>query len=274
MTTTTPNPTQPHPTEPHTPQPLSTETTQRLLRTEVARRIATSRPDLAERHDLLTTDGLLAARQEITHAAQDAKVLAVCVLRDFDLPTWTRATCDFAARIDPATATAWRRDFTRTVFLAGNPDNLKNRFTFSHLAADGSAAWLSPAPPDQTAALRRLLKPFDGSAPVPTRPSTTLRVPPDQAPRDRPPTRRDLHVATAGVTIADCLIHLNHLLAEAVLDGLIGPGDELRLRQAPWLPTPATLPFAAVRADGTPGHPDRLRAYAALTEGAGDARGT
>ena len=137
---------------------------QELLREEVARRIVTARPELAARFDLLTADGLLAAQREISRAAQDAKVLAVCVLRDFDLPAWVGATCAFAARVDRSAAADWRRDFTRTVFLAGNPDNLKDRFAFGHVADDGSAAWQGPAPAEESTSLRRLLKHFDGSA--------------------------------------------------------------------------------------------------------------
>ncbi|MEV5985424.1 DUF6182 family protein [Streptomyces sp. NPDC052051] len=245
-------------------------TSQELLRAEVARRIATARPELAARFDLLTADGLLAAQREITGAAQDARVQAVCVLRDFDLPSWARATCAFAARVDASAAVDWRRDFTRTVFLAGNPDNLKDRFAFGYVADDGSAAWQGPAPAEESTTLRRLLKLFDGAAELPTRPSAVVRVLADQDPRGRAPVRRELHVATAGVTVADCLVHLNHLLVEAVLDEVVGPGDELVVRQAPWLPTSPGL-FAAQRIDGTPGHPDRLRAYTALTEEIHDA---
>ncbi|QHC23808.1 DUF6182 family protein [Streptomyces sp. GS7] len=245
-------------------------TAQELLREQVARRIVTARPELAARFDLLTAEGLLAARREISRAAQDAKVLAVCVLRDFDLPAWVRATCAFAARVDRSAAADWRRDFTRTVFLAGNPDNLDDRFAFGHVADDGSAAWQGPAPAEESTALRRLLKLFDGSAGLPTRPSAVVRVLADQDARGRAPVRRELHVATAGVTIADCLVHLNHLLVEAVLDEVVGPGDELVVRQAPWLPASAG-PFAALRIDGTADRPNRLRAYTALTEEIHDA---
>ncbi|MFB6536326.1 DUF6182 family protein [Streptomyces noursei] len=245
-------------------------TSQELFRAQVARRILTARPELATRFDLLTADGLLSARREITRAASDAKVLAVCVLRDFDLPAWVRATCAFAARVEPSAAANWRRDFTRTVFLAGNPVNLTDRFAFDHVADDGSAAWQGPADAGASTALRRLLKLFDGAAELPTRPSTVVRVLADRERRGRAPVRRELHVATAGVTIANCLVHLNHLLVEAVADGIVGPGDELVVRQAPWLPASAG-PFAALRIDGTSERPDHLRAYTALTEEIHDA---
>lgn len=115
----------------------------------------------------------------------------------------------------------------------------------------------------------RLLKLFDGTAELPTRPPAVVRVLEDQDPAGRTPLRRELHVATAQVTVADCLVHLNHLLVEAVLDGIIGPGDQLTLRQAPALPG-LPGPFAALRATGLPDRPHQLRAYAALTEEAHD----
>ncbi|MFG2531769.1 DUF6182 family protein [Streptomyces sp. NPDC048516] len=243
---------------------------QEMLREVVAQRIRAARPELAGRLDLLTPGGLLAAQREISQAAQDAKVLAICVLRGFDLPTWVRATCAFAGRVEQVAAADWRRDFTRTVFLAGNPDNLRNRFVFGHVADDGSAAWQDPAPVENSATLRRLLKLFEGAAQLPTRPPAVVRVLADQNPGGRTPVRRALYVATAEVAIADCLVHLNHLLVEAVLDGIIGPGDQLTIRQAPWLPGLAG-PFAALRIANPPGKPDQLRAYAALTEETHDA---
>lgn len=63
----------------------------------------------------------------------------------------------------------------------------------------------------------------------------------------------------------EALVHLNHLVVEAALDGLITPGDRLTLRSVPSL-TGATAPFAALRVDVDRTRPDRLRAFAALTE--------
>ena len=238
---------------------------QEMLREELAQRIAAARSELAARLDLSSPDGLLAARREILQAAQDAKVLAICVLRSFDLPTWVRATCEFAGQIGPDAAAEWRRDFTRTVFLAGNPSNLVDRFALDHVTEDGSAAWQGPAPVGDSATLRRLLKLFDGSAELPASPPAVVRVGDGRAGEGRTPVGRDLYVATAGVTTADCLVHLNHLLAEAVLDGLIGPGDRLTVRQVPWLSGLAG-PFAALRITDSPNRPTELRVYAALTE--------
>lgn len=238
---------------------------QDLLRAEVARRLHEARPELATHDGLLSAGGLTAARQELARAAEEPRTLAVCVLRSLDLPAWIRATCAFAQRVAPTAAAAWRRDFTRTVFLAGNPENLAERFTFSHVADDGSAAWFGPAPADDSTALRRLLKLFTAPAGLPAAPPTVVDLPPGAGSGSgRAPVRHALHVATAGVTLGTGLVHLNHLLCEAVLDGTLAPGDCLTIRQIPSL---AGLegPFTALRIDASVRDPDRLQAYAALT---------
>ncbi|WP_217170950.1 DUF6182 family protein [Streptomyces sp. AC512_CC834] len=249
---------------------------QQLLRAENARRIREVRPELAARVDLMTDEGLLAASREVTAESAEPKVLAVCVLREFELSAWIRETCAFARRVTGEEAAAWRHDFTRTVFLAGNPDNLRERFRFDHVAGDGSAAWLGPAPAEQSTALRRLLKLFPVGAVLPAVSGTTVRLPADGdahgaaadmaahgAAGGRVPTARELHLATAGLTLAQGLVHLHHLLAEAVLDGLLGPGDRLTVRPAPHLVGVAG-PFAALRVGPSHRRPHELRAHAAL----------
>lgn len=238
--------------------------TQTLLHAEAVRRVRTARPDLAG-CDLSTPESLSAVRSDSTGPDGDAPVAAICVLRSFDLATWARATCDFALGLGPDAADAWRRAFTRTVFLAGNPDNLRGRFAFEHTAPDGSAAWTAPGPAADTKTLRRLLKLFDATAPLPTRPPTTIRVGTGPAPAGPSGTRYTLHVATAGATVADTLVHLNHLLAEAVFDRTLVPGDRLTLSQAPRL-TALPAPPVALRVAEARGRPGFLSAYAALTE--------
>ena len=90
-------------------------------------------------------------------------------------------------------------------------------------------------------------------------------VPSLPAPARRSPVHRELYAATAGVTLAAALVHLHHLLVEAVADDLLAPGDRLTLRSAPRLST-VTRPVAALRADTDALHPDQLQAYALLTE--------
>ena len=60
-------------------------------------------------------------------------------------------------------------------------------------------------------------------------------------------------------------MHVNHVLAEAVLDGLIAPGDHLVVRQVPRIVgLPARL--ATVRVTTEKHLPGRLKAAAGLTE--------
>ncbi|MFI9246151.1 DUF6182 family protein [Streptomyces sp. NPDC053086] len=241
--------------------------TQKLLREHTAVRIRAARPDLADRHDLATHDGLLAAHRHIAGeegAAEDGQTLAAVVVREVDLAGWARDTCAFALGVPPERASAWRASFTRTVFLAGNPDHLRDRFAFAHLADDGSAAWTAPGPASGTTTLRRLLKLFDAPAEVPAGPARQITVP-GEPPPGRAPVARDLHLATAGCTVAEALVHLNHVLVEAVLDGLLAPGDRLTLHRVPRLAA-LSGPVTRVRAVPDPRLPGRLRAAAVLTD--------
>ncbi|QQQ79540.1 hypothetical protein IOD16_14740 [Saccharothrix sp. 6-C] len=191
----------------------------------------------------------------------DAPLTAV-VMRNFAVQPWIRATVAFALTVPPERAARWQRAFTRTVFLAGNPANLAARYRFDHVADDGSAAWLGPRPEAESAALRRLLKlytaprPFGDVAPGPA----AVAVP-------GPPSGRvlGLHVATVGITVSTGLVHLNHLLVEAVFDGAVGAGDLLLPRFAPRL-TGLRPPYAALRVGPDPEVPHRLRAFACLSE--------
>ncbi|MFJ6676181.1 DUF6182 family protein [Actinosynnema sp. NPDC091369] len=234
---------------------------QELLRAEAVRRLRAVRPDLAAGADHSTRTLLRA--QALVDADEPGQVLTAVVLRRFDPVGWVRATCAFAQRLTPEQAAGWRRSFTRTVFLAGNPVNLRERFAFDHIAEDGSAAWLGPVPAAATATLRRLLKLFTGSRAVPTQLPSVVEVP------GRPagaPVWRDLYLATAGVTVAESLVSLNHLLVESVMDGLLAPGDRLVLRPVP-RPAGITTPFAALRVGLEQADPERLRCFAYLTEG-------
>jgi hypothetical protein len=242
--------------------------TQEELRAEAARRIRRAAPGLAARHDLSTTRGLLAAHEEATAGARgDGAVRAVVVIRRFDPAVWLRGTCAFALGLAPDIAEAWRAAFTRTIFLTGNPANLAGRFTFDHVADDGSAAWIAPGPPEATDPLRRLLKLFDATRGLPGAPAPTRAVAGGTPahPDGHPARRYRIHLATAGLTLSDHLVTLNHLLAEAALEGRLRPGDRLTLHRVPRL-AELPRPLAALRVAADRAHPDRLRAYACLTE--------
>lgn len=249
-----------------TPHPPLTDRVQRTLRAAAGERLRRARPDLAAHHDLTTAEGLLAAGTAVADADD---TLAAVVVRDLDLAAWAAQTCAHALALDAGQATAWRRALTRTVFLAGDPGQLGTRFRLARLAPDRSAAWTAPGPPAATAALRRLLKLLQAPAALPTGPDIAFDVPGPARP-DAAAASRNLYLATVDCTLSAALVHLNHLLCEAVLDGLIAPGDRLVLRRVPRLVADPDR-FAAVRVVPDGHAPDRLRLAAAL-EPAGPGR--
>ncbi|MGP3966759.1 DUF6182 family protein [Streptomyces sp. 6N223] len=241
-----------------------------LLLSVAAERLRAARPDLSACENLTTPRSLLAAKREIQAdaAGRADEVSAVAVVRDVRLTSWVREACAFALSLRPEQADAWRRSFTRTRYLAGRPGNLCERFAFTHIAGDGSAAWAGPLPDDATTGLRRLLRTFSGRRPLTAWRPTTVGIPRTGASpagrHDRRPVHRDLYLATAHLTVADALVQLGHLLAEAVIDGTVGPGDRLTLRSVPRLYSLPT-PYAALRVDTDRHRPHELRAYAGLT---------
>ncbi|MFD4376436.1 DUF6182 family protein [Streptomyces sp. NPDC058486] len=235
-----------------------------LLRSAM-NRVRFARPELSRRLDLTSPRILRDVRsgRHDTTAADTDRALAVVVIGRLDLPSWVRETCAFALALAPGAAETWRRSFTRTVYLAGSPANLRERFAFDHVAADGSAAWAGPADEAATATLRRLLKSFEAPRELAARPPVGVTVP--GRPKAGRAVRRDLYVATARVSVTEALVHLNHLLAEAAMDRLIGPGDRLTLRFVPRL-TGREPSFARLRVDADVHRPDVLQPYAGLTE--------
>ena len=259
--------------------------TQRLLREHAAVRLQRARPDLAERYAAADPAALLARRSGLAaepggHAqgdpgggapggdpdGRDAASMVAVVLRDLNVPMLMRHAWLFAASLETQTAAEWRAAFSRTVFLAGNPLALGARFPFAQVADDRSAAWFGPGSTACCMPLRRLTKPFTTAATaaslLPARPVTVL-LPGDPA-ADGGGAHFDLHLATAGLSVVQALIHLHHLLAEAALDGVLAAGDSLTLRQVPRLAGLERRP-AALRVDLDPADPTRLQAFAALT---------
>ncbi|KJE21076.1 hypothetical protein FF36_04581 [Frankia torreyi] len=250
---------------------------QTVLRAELELRVRALRPDLAPSPTAPCQAGEVWSSALGSQPPPDARTSAVVVLRSFDLPTWIRETCVFAARASPERAADWLRSFTRTVFLAGNPDNLRGRFRLDHVAPDGNVAWVGPGPDEETATLRRLLRTFDGERVLGAGPALTVDLP-RLAPGPPPPAgaaahggptgapghRRDLYLAVAGTTVARALVTINHLLVEAVLhDELTGP-CRLRIHRVPRLVGLRAAP-AALRVGADQSNPDRLQALACLT---------
>jgi Family of unknown function (DUF6182) len=152
----------------------------------------------------------------------DDRTVLVVMCR-FDLVDFVTGVRAFTAGLGAEEADRWRRSWTGTRFLFGNPANLTGRARARVTAANGASAWLGPYPSAHLPGLARLLKPVTGTLPdLPP----TLSVP-GQAPP------RLLYIATSGLSLVDYLVHLHHTLAEAVLGGQLGADDALQLHHRP-----------------------------------------
>lgn len=190
--------------------------------------------------------------------AGDTVVLAV--LRSVHVATYAEGALAFAVGLAPERAAAWVASSTRTVLLAGNPRNLGGRHPPDHVTADGSVAWYGPGPAAAYKGLRRLLRALEAPATVPgLRAPIAIRVPgPAQ---HRCGRRRRLHLDIDGISLQEHLVHLNHALCEAALDGRLRPGDTVHLTQE----SPPAPPWDHARVGSDPRDGRRLRLFAALT---------
>jgi hypothetical protein len=214
------------------------------------------------------------ARTAVDGAAED--LAAVVVVRDLDPATVVRGALAFVTGLPPALGEHWRRSFTRTLFLAGNPASLADRVDFA-VRIDDAMGWVAPTERHRTRDVSRALRIFHAPAEWPGLIDPfTVQVPATSAGADTPrpaPLTATLRVATAGVSAADYLVHINHTVCEAVLRGLLRPADRLRIVHETDLdlagidiadatgPAPSThLRIAADHAD-----PGVLRLYARLS---------
>ncbi|MZE71775.1 DUF6182 family protein [Streptomyces sp. SID5789] len=193
--------------------------------------------------------------------SEPGRTAVTVVLRRFEPTTFARSAVGYALDLPDTLSEPWLRAYTRTVFLSGNPDNLRTRFAFHHVSADGAMAWTLPESNGETPPLRRLLRLFPAAAlpPLPAR----IDIPPRTAVAPDTPTAR-LDVVTTRVSLADYLVHVHHTLAEAVLAGLIGVRTGIVLRHLPAL-DPADGPYSMLRVVPDRDAPDdRLRACAGV----------
>ncbi|MFJ8792336.1 DUF6182 family protein [Streptomyces sp. NPDC102462] len=194
---------------------------------------------------------------------------AVVVVDDFDPAAFVAGATAFALGLPAGPREGWYRAFTRTVFLAGRPGSVAARHAHTYLAPGGGLAWYGPAPRRELSALSRLLRAFQGPAPVDA-PAGPLTVPVPGRPSGH---RVDMTVATGGVGSDAYLVHVHHLIAEAVLRGLVRPGDTLRVEHRRALDPAdfraALAPDRAATVQTRIGHggtgPDLLRLYGVLT---------
>lgn len=185
-----------------------------------------------------------------TSAPETTLLVLLRSLSPADVAAGARA---FPSTLEPAEAAGWRRSWTRTRFLFGNPANL--RPGDARLVAPGATvAWLGPFPDGHRPGVGRLLKPVTGR--LPQLPDE-IDVPGGGAPRT-------LWIAVGRLTVVDYLVHLHHTVAEAVLLGRLRPDERLRLRHRPVLDVGADGP-AYARVLPEPGGTGRLRLHTWLS---------
>ncbi|MET7422529.1 DUF6182 family protein [Dactylosporangium sp. NPDC005555] len=153
-------------------------------------------------------------------------ITVLVVLRDVDLTDLVNGARSFAAGLDDAEADAWRRSWTRTRFLFGDPANVGQRTPLRFVARSGRMAWLGPFPAGRLPGISRMLRPVTGVLPDLPAIHDVADTP---AWRASPGPPRQLHVAVRGLSLADYLVHLHHTVAEAVLRGRLKPGEPLQL---------------------------------------------
>ncbi|MFC6085242.1 DUF6182 family protein [Sphaerisporangium aureirubrum] len=183
----------------------------------------------------------------------------IVVLSALDPAAFVTGALRFVTGLDRRQADTWMRTYTRTVFLAGNPANLRERFAFQHVSPDGRLAWTAPGDPAAHVGLRRLLRAFSGTTPPGLPGLVDLDVP------GGPPTgtAHRLYVPATG-SVDRYLVDVHHTLAEAVLRGILRPGDRLRLRHVTGIEELTGLPeYARVVAAADAG--DHLRPATWLT---------
>ncbi len=215
---------------------------QSFLLRHVERRLAASGMDLA---------GFLAGEP----ARERERLTATVVLRGLEPGRFAAAARAFVDRLDGAAREAWHREFTRAIFLVGDPRRLAARFRFDHVSADGACAWMAPAPASRHESLRRLLRPLRTERRFAPPARVTVGGGRGRAVR--------LWIAMRGLRPEDYLVHLHHALCEAAIEGALQPDERLELAHVEALDD---LPDATVylRVHRDRERADQLRLYAAL----------
>ncbi|MEV4506957.1 DUF6182 family protein [Streptomyces klenkii] len=216
----------------------------------------------------------LAARtRRAGHAGEQRRAAAIAVLRSFDPAGFAASALEFAAVLPDATRRLWLGNFTRTLFLAGDPGNISVRHPPATTAADGSVCWYATAPRPHYRGLCLLLRSLRGELPADLPDTVTVTVPaavpgaapPAGAPGPGAPVQWRLTVDVRGLALPQYLVHLTHTLGEALITGLLRPHDRILVSHARELAPPAGG-YAYLRVHRDTDAPEALRAYACLSE--------
>jgi len=161
--------------------------------------------------DLVQVDGQwrLAEPSDAIHA--------LVVLDGFDLAEYVSGTLEHLAQLDRETLDRWHRNFTKTMFMLGSPERIAARFEIvRHRSAH--IAWTVPGDSKAHLGLRRLLKPLFTAQLMAMPDRLEIRVPGTSA------RRLELRIARTR-TLESYLVHLNHTLCDAFIEGSLRPGD-------------------------------------------------
>jgi len=168
--------------------------------------------------DLVQVDGQwrLAEPSDAIHA--------LVVLDGFDLAEYVTGTLEHLAQLDRATLDRWHRNFTKTMFMLGSPERIASRFDIVRHRAP-HLAWTVPGDSKAHLGLRRLLKPLFTAQLMAMPDRLEIRVPGTSA------RRLELRIARTR-TLESYLVHLNHTLCDAFIEGSLRPGDLLTIVHA------------------------------------------
>jgi hypothetical protein len=200
-------------------------------------------------------DSLDALEAQLAARVADPERLQVAVvIQRFDPVGFVTGTLRFVSALSREQRASWHRELTRTLFLVGSPARLRERFAFDHCLESQEMAWIGPKPARSLLPLVRLLKPLRTAEARPFR-TTLVRG-------ARPTAPRELCLASAGLRLEETLIHLNHLLAEAIIEGQLQAHETLLLRQVATIESVAR--GATVRVGRAGSAENGLTAYASL----------
>ncbi|MET7550933.1 DUF6182 family protein [Streptomyces sp. NPDC005500] len=207
----------------------------------------------------------LEARIQRAGAHRD-EAAAIAVIHSFDLEEFSRSLLEFVYKLSHVERELWLADFTRTLFLAGNPLNLAGRHPTTTLAPSCAMGWYAPASNARHRELRLLLRALEGELPASLQ-HTVITVPGTApGPDEGAPIRKwRLAVDIREASLSRYLVHLTHTLAEAAITGTFRPGDQVRITHTTELAQPRRG-FAYLRVHQDADNPDLLRAYTCLWE--------
>jgi hypothetical protein len=189
-----------------------------------------------------------------------ARCEAIVVLKDFALGDYVAGVRQFVARVPEAQRRDWYRRFTPTLFLAGDPARLQERFRFDHVDERGAVAWLFVPDAERDHDLKRLLKILRTELPYRAA-DGPVRI----ASGAGSPARWRLLLAMSGLRLERVLVHLNHTLVEAQLSGLLAATDGIEILHVDAIDEiPDSARYLRIHADEA--DPQRLRLYAMLVE--------